>query len=499
MKINITSLLSIAMLITTSTQPMDNELKLDSSNIPTNFDVFDLYDAAYKGDTITVNKILEAKKNGSITLDIDELSNNHNALHAAAGEGHIEIVKLLIEYGAQQNVLSDNQCSALYFSAEGKGHLAVCKYLLELQIKQGTYNIKNLYELLHYAVNQENSTVAEYLAIMCAQPSIKDKNNVTVLHMAIAQGPSATLANTYDKCYKTIKCLIQKSTQLELPIKLKTEDIINLLQHLDHAIEQKDSDVADYLAKMCAQPSIKDENGATALHLAAENGYNEVVKLLITHGALINAQDNKKCTTLHSAIYKNQAATATTLIFMGADLKIVDDANKTAICVAKDENNTYILEWIKTIDEYDTNTTTMINGLNKNKKHSPIAIMLSYLPLALLYNKTNDLSMICDKNNSTCLAKLPYFIKAVQFSPQNYKGLCEAILIYRTSQEQRQALEKEKTNNQGTVRRLFLTTRYNNNLLGLLPYHGTTLRFELGEEINDNNPNFKDVIVYTGK
>jgi ankyrin repeat protein len=47
----------------------------------------------------------------------------------AAGEGHLEIVKLLLEHGADVNAKTAYE-TALHLAAE-KGHLEIVKFLLE--------------------------------------------------------------------------------------------------------------------------------------------------------------------------------------------------------------------------------------------------------------------------------------------------------------------------------------------------------------------------------
>jgi ankyrin repeat protein len=51
------------------------------------------------------------------------------ALHLAAGEGHLEIVKLLLEHGADVNAKTAYE-TALHLAA-GEGHLEIVKLLLE--------------------------------------------------------------------------------------------------------------------------------------------------------------------------------------------------------------------------------------------------------------------------------------------------------------------------------------------------------------------------------
>lgn len=62
-----------------------------------------------------------------------------------------------------------------------------------------------------------------------------------------------------------------------------------------------------------------DENGNTALHLAAANGCIEVVRLLLESGADFNASNAAGNTALHWAALTNQLAVVKTLCEGGAD------------------------------------------------------------------------------------------------------------------------------------------------------------------------------------
>ena len=57
-----------------------------------------------------------------------------------------------------------------------------------------------------------------------------------------------------------------------------------------------DGDVAQLNAFLAATGSrdinMRDENGMTPLHFAADRGFDDIVKLLLDHGADVNAVDN---------------------------------------------------------------------------------------------------------------------------------------------------------------------------------------------------------------
>lgn len=66
-------------------------------------------------------------------------------------------------------------------------------------------------------------------------------------------------------------------------------------------------------------------NGNTPIHIAAQNGHNELVKLLIRKKADLNAKNGKGNTGLHMAIGYDYYETAMLLINNGADQEIVNE------------------------------------------------------------------------------------------------------------------------------------------------------------------------------
>jgi len=80
----------------------------------------------------------------------------------------------------------------------------------------------------------------------------------------------------------------------------------------------------------------KNNDGMTALHLAADNGMNATVSLLIGEfGVDKDAKDNNGMTVLHLAAYKGQNATVSLLMGeFGADKEAKDNNGRTALHLA---------------------------------------------------------------------------------------------------------------------------------------------------------------------
>jgi len=80
--------------------------------------------------------------------------------------------------------------------------------------------------------------------------------------------------------------------------------------------------------------NMKSEKGQTPLHLAAQNGSQEIVDFLISQGADINAKDSEGNTPLITALTLKKTNTAKFLLSKGADVKIKNAQNQPAVILA---------------------------------------------------------------------------------------------------------------------------------------------------------------------
>jgi ankyrin repeat protein len=82
----------------------------------------------------------------------------------------------------------------------------------------------------------------------------------------------------------------------------------------------------------------------TPIHLAAEEGHAEMIKLILKHGGDVNSRtEGVNCITpLHIAAAKGRAAAVETLIAAGADINAGDLAKKTPLtwAIEKEQRNT---------------------------------------------------------------------------------------------------------------------------------------------------------------
>lgn len=84
--------------------------------------------AAQKGNISKLRRLLQ--NNPSSATQTDGLSGGYTPLHYACREGHIDTVKLLLQYGADPNATTSAGRATPLMRAAYMGHLEVCRLLI---------------------------------------------------------------------------------------------------------------------------------------------------------------------------------------------------------------------------------------------------------------------------------------------------------------------------------------------------------------------------------
>ena len=92
------------------------------------------------------------------------------------------------------------------------------------------------------------------------------------------------------------------------------------------------STIVDVLLPRGADPSLRDNNGNTPLHLAARRGYDEIVKVLLDQPNVdVNAKDGSGKTPLHLAASEGHRKICQVLLNFGADIREVSADRTTSL------------------------------------------------------------------------------------------------------------------------------------------------------------------------
>ncbi|MED6182528.1 hypothetical protein PIB30_029283 [Stylosanthes scabra] len=128
---------------------------------------------------------MEAHPELSMTVD----QSNTTALQTAATQGHIEIVKLLLEAGKGLATIAKSNGKTALHSAARNGHVAVVKVLLEQDREIATRVDKKGQTALHMAVKGQNLEVVEELIKRDSSTiNLVDNKGNTPLHIASRKG-----------------------------------------------------------------------------------------------------------------------------------------------------------------------------------------------------------------------------------------------------------------------------------------------------------------------
>jgi ankyrin repeat protein len=223
-------------------------------------------------------------KNGQ-GLDPED-GDSRTPLWKAAENGHEAVVKLLVEKGAKLNFKDMVGLTPLWAAAEN-GHEAIVKLLVE---KGAEFDFTDTYDgqtPLWMAAKNGHEAVVKLLVENGAKLNFKDKyNDQTPLWIAAAKGHEAV-----------VKLLVEKGAEVDFKDKhhgqmsrLMTKVMRNRVGYgqtpLWVAAKNGHEAVVKLLVEKGAELDFKDKrHGQTPLQVAAKNGHEAIVKLLVEKGA----------------------------------------------------------------------------------------------------------------------------------------------------------------------------------------------------------------------
>jgi ankyrin repeat protein len=225
--------------------------------------------------------------------------NGRTALHLAAMNGYSHLVKFLIrDHNAVIDILTLRKQTPLHLSA-GNGQLDVCKLLLELGASiDATDDLGQ--KPIHVAAQNNFSEVAKLFLEQHPQlvmATSKDGN--TCAHIAAMQG-SVKVIEELMKFDRTGVINVRNKLTDSTPLQLAAEG--------GHA------EVVKALVRAGASTTDENKSGFTAVHLAAKNGHGPVLEVMRTSGSLRSSSKKLGLTPLHVAAYYGQADTVRELL-----------------------------------------------------------------------------------------------------------------------------------------------------------------------------------------
>ena len=214
------------------------------------------------------------------------------ALIQAVQKGNFEIVKILVDNGADVNSSASSNTKALILAAE-QGKLEIVKYLAE---NGADVNLRDYYNTTALMMASfEYLEIVRYLIEQGADVNAKNNNEYTALSQATLTGR-----------FEIVKCLVENGIDV----------------------------------------NSKDYFKNTALISASENGRVKIVKYLVEHGADVNIANEINITALSIASQVGCFEIVKYLVENGADVSKKNSDNKTPLMLAKERGNSELIKYL---------------------------------------------------------------------------------------------------------------------------------------------------------
>ncbi|XP_066199067.1 ankyrin repeat and death domain-containing protein 1A isoform X2 [Saccopteryx leptura] len=286
------------------------------------------------------------------------------ALHWAAGAGHEQAVRLLLEHEAAVDDEDAFGMNALLLSA-WFGHLRILQILVNSGAKIHCEN-KLGRTAFHRAAEHGQLDALDFLVGSGCDHSVKDKEGNTALHLAAGRGHLAVLQQLVDIGLDLEERNAEGLSALHAAAEGLHPDCVRLLLDAGssvNALNQKkqsclhyaavggSEDVARALIHSGGCTNVAD-HGASPMHLAVRHNFPTLVQLLIDAGSDLDATDNRQQTPLHLAAEHAWQDIAEMLLVAGVNLNLRDKQGKTALAVAARSNHINLVDMIIKADRF---------------------------------------------------------------------------------------------------------------------------------------------------
>uniref|UniRef100_A0A8C5HQA6 Serine/threonine-protein phosphatase 6 regulatory ankyrin repeat subunit C-like n=1 Tax=Gouania willdenowi TaxID=441366 RepID=A0A8C5HQA6_GOUWI len=282
-------------------------------------------------------------------FDINMLDDHgRTCLHAAASGGNVECLNLLLNFGAEIDIKDNLGRSALHY-ATASGNSQCTVSLVRAGAEVNELDLTNC-SPLHYAAASHT---------FCGEPFTEQKPHSSsmsgdivftfqltyhCLDFLLENGANPTLKNS--KGYSAVHYAAAYGNKQHLELLLEIS--FNCLEEAESNIPVSPLHLAAYyghgkalllLCETLVSLDVRDIEGQTALHLAAQRGFSSCVEVLLKHQASYTLKDHKhKRTALHaSAAAEGQVDCLLLLVNMEQSADILDcqdTSGQTALMLA---------------------------------------------------------------------------------------------------------------------------------------------------------------------
>ncbi|XP_076466512.1 transient receptor potential cation channel subfamily A member 1 homolog [Babylonia areolata] len=287
-------------------------------------------------------------------------------LHLAALSGDVRIAQLLMDHSARIDVVNDEQATALH-KAASLNHVDMVQFLVDRGARINRRDKDNYTPLLLAATYGHVDTV-QLLLHKGADCSAVDKYDKTAIYLAAEENKLAVLEKLLS--YPQVKRLINVSDQYDAT-------------PLHVACQNGYLDIVRVLIRHEANIACKNEEEQTPIHLAAKYGRTSIVREIVGRDkSTLNDEDEDSNTALHLAAEFGHTRVAEILLELGADVSARNYNQWTPLDLAASKG------WTKTcsvllnndahVDPTDKNKTTPLHLASRYGHARVVELLLDW-------------------------------------------------------------------------------------------------------------------------
>lgn len=258
-------------------------------------------------------------------------------LSLAVLSGHEDIVKLLLENGAQAREMFYGL--SLLSMAIAKGYYDIVELLLKNGAHVSTTTGGSDKGSLSLAILNGHRDIIKLLLKYGAKADIIDKDGETPLSLAVLQRQE-----------DIVTLLLESGPEIDL----KNGYGFTPLQM---AALDGNEGIATLLLAAGAQVNVQDKTGKTPLMMAVAGGYGSMVILLLKWGAHVNIKTSRDEMALSLAISDGHVAIVKLLLENGADVGLKNSEDQTPLMLAKRNGQGGIIKLLQEAEKTRVNKT----------------------------------------------------------------------------------------------------------------------------------------------
>ncbi|XP_015600878.1 protein TANC1 isoform X2 [Cephus cinctus] len=302
---------------------------------------------AHEGSVEMVSLLLE------FGADV-ELTNSQGctALSLSASRGHCDVVRRLAAAGASLGHADmAGQCPLVHAARHGRlsvvGYLLACDWLVPTasSVSESASSDVGREEAAQQAVvaaaAQGHESIVEYLLDM-AEVTVDRPDTLTgetALTIAAANGSTATVSALMARGASAIATNAKGLSPLMLAAREGHWGTAERL--LEGSLSSSTDRVLDETAPLLEQ---RDPAGRTALMLAAAEGHTNLIELFLDKGSVLEAPDKEGLTALGWACVRGRLAAVQSLLDHGADVNTSDNTGRTPLDLAAFQGNPKLVQ-----------------------------------------------------------------------------------------------------------------------------------------------------------